>query len=89
MIIEMLLDSIYNIMDILLVLEIPDLPTEVYGYIEQAFEYIVAGAGIVANYTPLPYLMVLFTTLLAIDAGIIIYHFVMWIVRKIPMLGVN
>lgn len=89
MIIELLLDAIYGIMSTLMVLDIPDLPQEVHNYIDTAFDYIVAGAGIVANYTPLDYLMILFGVLLAIDAGILIYHLVMWIIRKIPMLGMS
>lgn len=89
MIIELLLDVIYNIMSKLMVLNIPDLPTEVHGYIDTAFDYIVAGAGVVANYVPLDYLMILFTVLLAIDAGILVYHLVMWVLRKIPMLGIE
>lgn len=89
MIIQALLDGIYNIMSVLFVFDIPDLPSEVYGYIDTAFEYIVAGAGLLANYTPLSYLMILFGVLLAVDAGIVIYHLVMWIIKKIPMLGVS
>lgn len=89
MIIQALLDGIYNIMSVLFVFDIPDLPGEVHSYIETAFEYIVAGAGLLANYTPLSYLMILFGVLLAVDAGIVIYHLVMWIIKKIPMLGVS
>lgn len=89
MIIEMLLDMIYNVISTLMILNIPDLPESVHGYIDTAFEYIVAGAGIVANYTPLDYLMVLFGVLLAIDAGILVYHLVMWIIKKIPFLGME
>lgn len=89
MIIEMLLNAIYNIMSVLLILDIPQMPETVNGYIETAFEYIVAGGGLLANYVPLPYLIVLFGILLAVDAGILVYHFVMWILKKIPMLGLS
>ena len=89
MIIEMLLDRIYGVMSTLMVFSIPDLPESVYGYIETGFEYIVAGGGLLANYVPLGYLMTLFGVLLAIDAGVLVYHFVMWIIRKIPMLGMS
>lgn len=89
MIIETLLDVIYNIMSKMLILEIPQIPQQVHTYIDTAFEYIVAGAGLVANYVPLDYLMILFTVLLAIDAGILVYHLVMWVLRKIPMLGIE
>lgn len=50
---------------------------------------MVTGAGILANYTPLGYFMILFGVILAIDAGLVIYHFVMWIIRKIPMVGIS
>lgn len=89
MIIEMLLDLLYKVMSLLMILDIPDLPTEVTGYIQTAFDYIVAGAGVLANYVHLGYLMILFGVLLAIDAGILVYHLVMWIIRKIPMAGMS
>lgn len=89
MIIELLLNLIYNILDKLLVFNIPSLPDSVMEYVETAFEYIAAGAGIVANYTPYQYLMTLFGILLVIDAAMLLYRFVMWIVKKIPMLHVS
>lgn len=89
MIVELLLTAIYKILDTLLILNIPSLPANVQGYIDTMFDYLVAGAGILANYTPFGYLLVLFGVLLAVDAGIMIYHFVMWIIRKIPVLGIQ
>lgn len=89
MIIKMLLDLLYNVMNILLVFEIPQLPAEATEYIETAFGYIESGAGILANYTPLPYIMTLFGVLLVVDSGIMLYHFIMWIIRKIPMANVS
>lgn len=89
MIIEMLLDVVYFIIDKLLILNIPDLPDSVHGYIDQAFEYIVAGAGIFANYAPLDYLMTLFMIVLVVDVGILYYHFIMWVLRKIPLAGIS
>lgn len=89
MIIEMLLEVIYKLMSLLMVFSIPSLPDSVQEMIDSVFTYIVAGAGLLANYTPFSYLMTLFFLLLAIDAGIMVYHFVMWIIKKIPMLGVS
>lgn len=89
MIIEALMELLRKVFDTLSPINIPKLPEEVHGYIADAFEYIEAGAGVLANYTPLPYLMTLFTLLLAVDAGIVIYHFVMWVIRKIPMAGMS
>lgn len=89
MIIEMLLSLLGRLLDLLLVFNIPKLPAEVNGYIETMFEYLEMGAGILANYTPLGYLLTLMGIILAVDAGIMIYHFVMWIIRKIPMLSMS
>lgn len=89
MIIEMLLTLLKNVLNLLLVFEIPPLPDNVTGYIDTLFSYLETGASILANYTPLSYLLSLFGILLAVDAAILIYHFVMWIIRKIPMLGMS
>ena len=89
MIIESLLNVILGYFDLVLIFEIPPLPDNVTGYIETFFGYLETGASILANYTPLTYLLVLFGIILAVDAAILIYHFVMWIIRKIPFLGMS
>lgn len=90
MIIEMLLNAIYNVFKLLTTpINIPDLPADAFGYVNQFFDYMVMGAGILANYTPFDYLMIIFGILLAVDVGIMLYHFVMWILKKIPMLGIE
>ena len=89
MILELFLQGIFGVVSNLLFFELPKLPADVYGYIDTIFDYITAGASIVANYVPLDYLMVLFGVLLAVDAGIMVYHFVMWILRKIPLAGIS
>lgn len=89
MIIQLLLQLIYTIFDKLLILNIPQLPEQVQTYINSFFDYLVSGASILANYTPLSYLLVLFGVVLAVDIGINVYKFVMWILKKIPMIGVS
>lgn len=89
MIITALLNVIHFILDKVLILSIPQLPSEAMTYVNTLFDYLVGATGIVANYTPLGYLLVLFGVLLAVDVGIMLYHFVMWVLRKIPMLGIE
>lgn len=89
MIIKGLLELIYNIMDLMLIIELPSLPDSVLTFINDIFGYMEVGAGILAVYTPLGLLLTMFGVLLAIDAGIMIYHFVMWVIKKIPMIGVS
>lgn len=90
MIIEMLLDMLHGLFSLLTTpIQIPQMPDEAMNYISQFFDYLTAGAGILANYTPFGYIMILFGVILAVDVGIKLYHFVMWIIRKIPMLGIS
>lgn len=89
MLIETLMYVVYDLLDYLLFFEVPMLPNEVYYYIDSAMDYIVAGAGILNNYTPLTYLMLLFGIVLTIDLSIMIYKFVMWVIKKVPFLGVK
>lgn len=89
MIIELLLTLLKGLLSILLVFKIPQLPENVTGYIDTLFGYLETGASILSNYTPLSYLLTLFGLILAVDAGILIYKFVMWILRKIPILNIK
>lgn len=89
MIIYLLFASIPPLFWYAMFFEIPKLPPTVYEYVEQFFGYLEVGAGILANYVHLPYLMTLFTIILAVDGAILIYHLVMWILKKIPVLGIE
>lgn len=90
MIIELLLDAIYAVMSLLTKpINLPSFPSSVTDIIQMSFQYLQAGVGILANYTDITYLLSLFGIILAIDVGIKLYHFVMWIIKKIPILGIE
>lgn len=90
MIIELILTALFNVFKLLTSpINIPTLPSNVQVFLNQAFDYISAGVGILANYTDLGYLLVLLGVVIGIDIGIAIYHFVMWVIRKIPMLSMS
>lgn len=89
MLIELLLSFLLRLLNTLLMFEIPQLPLEVHSYIDTFFSYLESGASILANYTPLPYLLTLFGLIVAIDVALSVYKFVMWILKKIPMLGIE
>lgn len=89
MIIESIMTVLKNVLNLLLVINIPELPEQVMEYVNTFFDYMASGGGIVANYTPLGYLLVLLGVLIAVDVGIMVYHFVMWIIRKIPMVSMS
>lgn len=89
MIIQALLEMVTWLMDTLIIFEIPSFPEQVYGYLDTAKEYLVVGGGIFANYAPMEYVVTLYGIILAVDAGILIYHLVMWIIKKVPFLGMQ
>ena len=90
MIIEMFLNALYNIFDTLTsFISIPPFPDEVLNYLTTFCDYINAGAGILSAYTPYYYLATLFGVIVAVDVGIKIYHFVMWVLRKIPVASIS
>ena len=90
MIVNALIDMLYGLIDMLTSgLSIPGLPPEVMEIASQVTEYLVMGLKFIANYTHLDYLLVLFGLVAAVDAGILIYKFVMWVVKKIPMAGIS
>lgn len=89
MIIETIANAIITILNNTLIIEIPPLPENVLEYLNIFFEYISAGASILSNYTPLEYLLTLFMLIVSVDAGIFLYHLVMWVLRKIPLLDIS
>lgn len=89
MIISLLLDLVYTIMDIQLFFDIPELPRKAEAMIENVYYYMVDGAAILANFCNLNYLITLLGIVLVVDVAINIYKFVMWIIKKIPFLGME
>lgn len=90
MIIEKLLSLVIKIFELLtFAINIPSMPSEVNEVMNTVFEYLTVGLQILTCYTNLSYLLVLFSLICSIDIGIGIYHFVMWILKKIPMLGIG
>lgn len=90
MIIESIMNVMYSVFETLTsFMSIPDLPTEVYEYVEMAFDYMGSGAGILANYVPLTYLLTLFGIVLAVDIALNIYYLVLWVLKKIPVASIS
>lgn len=90
MIIELLLNVVYTLVSLLTVgIDIPSLPEGFATFVSQALEYIVTGLAILANWTDLGYLLTLYSFILVVDGGLLIYKFCRWFLRKIPMLGIE
>lgn len=90
MIIEALLDLLFNIFKLLTaMINIPQLPSKVMEILDTLFGYIQAGLSVLANFIDLDFALLLFGIVIAVDIGVSIYHFVMWVLKKIPMLGIK
>lgn len=90
MLIALLMDLVYGLFYILTsLIDIPDLPPSIENVLVTAFDYIRSGYDILANFFDLNYLFILFAIVLAVDAGIHIYHFIMFIIKKIPFFSVE
>lgn len=90
MILSFILDVIYSLFSFLTTpINLPDMPSSVSRAMEQMLGYIEAGVGVLSAYTPYSYLVSLFAIVVAVEVGISIYKFVMWVIKKIPMLGMS
>lgn len=89
MIIEALMNLIYNVIDALAVFELPQLPEEVFGFMSDATSYLTSGVGILANYVHFPFLVGLFGVIVAYEIILTGWKGLMWVLRKIPFLGIE
>lgn len=90
MIVELVFDLIYAVLSVLtLALKLPSMPVKVVEIIATAMDYITSGIAIVSAYVDMSYLLMLFGVIFAIDVALLAYHIIMWILRKIPILGIE
>lgn len=68
---------------------IPDFSSEFIGYLENAIEYFQLGYRVLGYYVDLPYIWSLFKIFLGVWIAYELYLLLMWVLRKIPMLGIK
>lgn len=90
MLLELLMDRWLWALGIFLgPIKIPDLPEEVSGIMSEVIVYVRTGLELLANWTHLPYLLTLFGLMFTVSISITGYNVVMWILRKVPGLGIS
>lgn len=90
MLIELLMNLIYLVFSTLtLAIKIPGMPKKVIEIVAILTDYITSGIAIVSNYVDMSYLLILFGIIAVIDTSIFLYRVIMWILRKIPILGIQ
>lgn len=90
MVVEALLSLVYVLLDLLFGhLHIPQLPTGIDQALQNAVSHIVRGVSWFAAMTHYGYIKTLFVAAVAIEGALLIYKIVMWILRKIPAVGIK
>ena len=91
MIIESICNMIIKLLTTLLgVLHIPSIPEDIQSSVNTNIEYMILRASEMIDLV-IPYTVakVLIGIVIAIELGVHIYHFVMWVLKKIPKLGIS
>lgn len=90
MIIKAFLNAIYQLFKVLTsAINIPALPAGIASVISDMCGYVSSGLAILAAYVDLPYLLVLFGIVVAVDAALWLYKIVMYFVHKIPIANIK
>lgn len=90
MIIEGLLSLLLAVFRVLtLPISIPFMPDTVKTFLATALDYMTSGAVFIAQFFDMEYLLTLFSLVIIVEVGIALYHGVMWLIKKIPMLDIK
>ena len=89
MIIEDLLNLVYSILNLIFKpILIPGFPSDFLSSIEEYFGYLDMARGLIGVFIPInitPYIVIILGILVLREA----YPFIMWILRKVPILGIK
>lgn len=74
---------------LLLPLRLAQMPQSVSDVVQDVIGYLIQGVAILQAYTHFSFLFLLFSFCLAVEALYLGYHFVLWVLRKIPFFGID
>lgn len=90
MLINLILAAVYGLLNVLfLAVNLPGFPDGFLDIMADAQGYLIIGLRVLGAYLDLHYLRILFTTFLSLYVFYDLYLLVMWILRKIPLLGIK
>ena len=79
-----LVDAILNVLDVL-----PDFPEDLVNSVEAFFSLIFDNLSVLGFFIPLPTIKILIPLVLLVINFEDVYAFIMWLLRKIPFLGIK
>lgn len=90
----MILESVFNLFSsaiklIFAWIQLPDLPAEVETYINLLFGYMESGMGFVYLFIDMDLAKIMFPLVIAVANFDKIYKLVLFVLRKIPFLGIK
>ncbi len=92
MIITALINVVFGLLSFLLVFNLPQLPDTFMTLLEQIQGYLVGGVGLLramVGDTCMGVIAVCLQLVILLNAAYFLYSFVMWVIRKIPMLNIR
>lgn len=80
-----ILNSILDFLDAL-----PQIPDEVVSVLNQFFDLVfVNGWNAACFFVPMDFVLILVPLVILVDNFEHVYHLIMWVLRKIPLLGIE
>lgn len=92
MIISALVNLIYGLLSLLLVFDLPQLPDTFVTLLGTIKDYLVGGVGLIramVGDTAMGVIAVCLQLVIFLNAAYFLYSFVMWVLKKIPMLNIR
>ena len=92
MIISALLTLIYNVLSVLLVFNLPELPSSVTTVASEVVDYIGTGISVMASFvgsTCMGVIALLCQLVIGLNAAYLLYSVVFWVIRKVPVLNIK
>lgn len=91
---ELIIESVLNLFASALKLifgwiNFPDLPIEISSIIDQVFQYMQSAMGLVFLFVPMPLVRILLPLVVVVANFDKVYKLVMFVIRKIPFLGIG
>ena len=87
--INLLMNLVYGLFQLFLPTSATSVPAYVGMYGGLALDYMLDGIVVLGEFVDLGYLMSLFIIVLEVDMTIMGYRFIMWCLKKIPVLGIK
>lgn len=90
MLIEIILNFILLVFRVAFAtIQIENLPSDIQMVLATLTAYLIDGGRVICAYIHVPYILALLTFVIAMNAVMNGYRFLMWVLRKIPFLGID